>query len=580
MLLTMFFRTCHSFCTGLQRQRLVALILVAAPSWAWSAPDAGTLQRNLENQLPLPAPLGLKEAEVQVVPDSPLKSGEKIVTVKRFDLQGVKLLSQTELDAVLRPYLNRPLTLEDLQQACNAIEKFYRLRGLMAQAVTPPQTVEEGVLKINITEAVLGNILTDTQDGRGRFDPERAASYITWANPKGQALNLNAITHAILVLNEVPGVNVTSALEPGEKDGETNLRLTLTDGPRYNASADVNNFGSRSTGTVQGMAQATLNNPSGIGDQFSANGIHAEGSTYAQAAYYFPFLPNGLRGGFAGTSLSYKNVPAFQTNGGYGNARTWSASLALPLRRTEESNVNLSWRYEQKSYVNYLLANDAVSSSYQIRNLVVGLAGNQADVFAGGGHNNGQLSLIYGHLQLQADNPVNYGVYTPHRFVKVALSGNRVQTVLPGVSRLLINLSGQWANQNLNSSEQFYLGGPSGVRAYPMAQGGGSQGAQITLEYQHNLPQESVGLLFVDSGLVQQYVHPYSNWQGNTQASNTYALHGAGIGVKWNYQSMSLAATVAWKLGRNPLHNQQGQALDVDGTNRSPRGWLTASYNF
>lgn len=542
--------------------------------------DAGALQKNLENQLPLPAPLDLKEPSPRQLPGRVAQPGEVVATVTRFELNGVNKVAQEDVQKVLKAFLQRPLTMDNLQQACDSIEELYRSQGFLAQAAVEPQKMTDGVLVISVTEARLGAVMIDAPQGGSRFSADRASSYITWANPPGQELNLHAVTRAIALLNEVPGVSVTSALEPGSRDGETNLRLALKDGPRYGASLEGNNFGSSTTGVPQSVVQAALNNPAGWGDQLTANGIYSQGSHYTQAAYYMPVLPNGLRGGVSGSLLNYRSTGQYQTNGGYGDARTLSASLALPLLRSDSGNANLALRYDRKTYANYLIANDAVTSSYQLNNLNLSLSGNTYDDALGGCVSNVQLGIAAGQLVLQGNNPSNYGVYTPNRFMKLSFSGSRSQSVLSGTSKLLITVSGQLANENLNSAEQFYLGGPYGVRAYPVAQGAGSQGMQLTLEYQHNLPYELQGIVFLDSGLVQQYVRPYANWQGNTHADNRYSLHGVGVGVKWTLGGLSLAATVARALGTNPLYNQQGQAVNVDGSSSKARGWLTASYNF
>jgi hemolysin activation/secretion protein len=155
-----------------------------------------------------------------------------------------------------------------------------------------------------------------------------------------------------------------------------------------------------------------------------------------------------------------------------------------------------------------------------------------------------------------------------------------VQTIVPDRTRVLLNFSGQLASANLNSAEQFYLGGPYAVRAYPVAQGGGSQGALVSIELQQVLYQGLMGIAFFDAGMVQQFVNPYHNWQGLTNANNSYSLMGAGVGFRYSYQGLTLAALVAWKLGNNPLYSQAGIAVNTDNTTTNPRGWLTASYQF
>ena len=151
-----------------------------------------------------------------------------------------------------------------------------------------------------------------------------------------------------------------------------------------------------------------------------------------------------------------------------------------------------------------------------------------------------------------------------------------------GLTTVYAALSGQLASNDLNSAEQFYLGGPYAVRAYPVAQSPGSQGALATLELRHQFPQKVMGSIFFDAGLVQQYknTNTYNTLKGLTNANNTYSLMGAGVGANWNYEGWNLGAMVAWKVGSNPLYNNSGQAVNTDSTTTNPRAWVTASYQF
>ena len=118
------------------------------------------------------------------------------------------------------------------------------------------------------------------------------------------------------------------------------------------------------------------------------------------------------------------------------------------------------------------------------------------------------------------------------------------------------------------------------MRAYPVAQSGGSQGGIFNLELRHQLHEKLTITTFFDAGIVQQYKNMYPGWQGYTNANNTYSLMGAGLGVKWDYEGWGIGAMVAWKVGQNPLYSQTGQPVNTDGTTTQPRGWVTASYNF
>ena len=553
-------------------------------SYANAQVDAGALQQGLEKQLPMPSPLALpepsaRESSRQTTPNQ----GDLTFELKSFTLEGVNLLPEASVQEVLKPWVGRQVTFDDLQKACDAVMDFYRKSGFTVQAILPPQKIANGVVKILVTEAKLSSVMVDTPNGPTRFSKDRAAEYITYANPIGQPLNTRAVERALLILNETPGVIVASQLEPGDKDGDTALRLQLTEPQWYQGKVEANNYGSRTTGANQGVVVLNGINPLGIGDQVSVNGIYSEGSQYVQGAYSLPVSPDGLRLGVSGTYLNYKNVSNYaqSASAGYGDAWTTGASLAYPLIREQGTNVNINANYDVKSYMNKNLLTMSTISSYNINNATLGLSGNHYDSFGGGGVSAGSVAVVVGYLNILATSMQGYGQYTPANFTKFNFSGNRTQQLSEnGETSAYVGVTGQLASVNLNSAEQIYMGGPYAVRAYPVAQGGGAQGGIATAELRHQFPERITGTVFYDLGLVQQYKNTYPNWQGLTNANNFYSLQGAGFGVKWDWEGWNLGAMIAWQIGKNPLYSSTGQAVATDGTTTNPRGWFTGSYQF
>ncbi|MBU3589378.1 ShlB/FhaC/HecB family hemolysin secretion/activation protein [Polynucleobacter sp. 80A-SIGWE] len=546
--------------------------------------DAGALQQGLEKQLPSPSPLALPEPGPREQ-SRPSESSQSEVRfeVKSFVLEGVSILPVDSVQAILKSWIGRPVNFDDLQKACDAVVELYRKSGYTVQAILPPQKIANGVVKVLVTEAKLSSVFVDMPSGPTRFSKETAAEYITYANPIGEPLNTKAIERALIILNETPGVMVSSQLEPGQKDGETALRLQLTQPQWYQGKVEANNYGSRSTGANQGVIALSAINPTGIGDSASVNGIYSEGSQYIQGAYSLPGSKDGLRLGLSGTFLNYKNVSNYASSagGGYGDAWTGGVSAAYPLIREQGTNVNVTANYDVKSYSNKNMLNLSTISAYTINNASLGLSGNHYDSFGGGGVSAGSATLVLGSLNISSTSVDGYGQYTPQSFTKFTFAGNRTQQLSEdGTTTAFISISGQLASVNLNSAEQIYMGGPYAIRAYPVAQGGGSQGGIGTIELRQQFPERIMASIFFDAGVVQQYKNLYANWQGQTNANNTYSLMGAGMGVKWDWEGWNLGAMVAWKVGSNPLYSQSGQAVNTDGTTTNPRGWLTASYQF
>jgi hemolysin activation/secretion protein len=575
----------------------LTLAICSANGFAQAPPtggiDAGALQQGLEKQLPSPSPLALPESgPPPKAGPSESKAGEVRFEVKSFVLEGVSILPADKVQEILKPWVNVPVSFDDLQKACDAVVSLYRKDGYTVQVILPPQKIANGVVKILVTEAKLSSVIVDFPNGPTRFGKERAAEYITYANPIGEPLNTEALERALIILNETPGVMVSSQLEQGAKDGETAVRLQLTQPQWYQGRVEANNYGSRSTGQSQGVVALYLNNPTGIGDQAGLNAIYSEGSQYVQGAYSLPGSRDGLRLGVSGTFLNYKNVSNYASSagGGYGNAWTAGLSAAYPLVRSRGTNVNATANYDIKSYTNSNMLTLATVSAYTINNASFGLSGNHFDSFGGGGISNGSMGLVFGNLNINpttagygSNTPFTYGAYTPSTFTKLNFSGNRTQQITEdGRTTAYVALNGQFASADLNSAEQIYLGGPYGVRAYPVAQSGGSQGGIATLELRHEFPERITGSIFYDLGVVQQFKNPtaYNAYKGLTNANNTYSLQGAGVGAKWNWQGWNLGAMVAWQIGKNPLYSQSGQAVATDGTTTDPRGWITGSYQF
>ena len=550
--------------------------------------DAGVLQQQIQKEAPgvFAAPLPGVEAPTTEQPQT-----EETVNmlIKGVQLQGVHLVEEHALLEALAPSLGKSYSMQGLQKLVDVVTDFYSAHGFLVQAYLPEQSIQEdGILVIQVLEAKLGNVTVENKDRQARISDKRAADYALALNSVGQPLNLISLEKSVALLSELPGIKASSALEAGEKKGETNVHLSLSRTSLIDARIEAKNGGSRSTGVAQAVASVAFNSPFNMGDQASFYGLYSEGSTFNQATYSLPIGYRGLRLAMTANYLDYENIGQYKANGGFGDAWVLAANLSYPIKRSQSTNANLTAGVENKGYLNRNLASKEVNSGYQIQNLNLGGTLNHYDNLLGGGVTNVSGNLIFGHLDINSDTPSNYLVsngrrYVPNTFTKFTFNVARVQVLPVDGFQLNVNLNGQLSTENLNSSEQFYLGGPNGVRAYPVAQAAGSQGVLASFELQKQVQEHLQASIFLDAGTVQQYKDPYTDWQGQTGASNTYALYGAGVGLKWNVGKLNLSGLVAWKLGNNPLKTVQNGAYvsrDNDGTDTGPRAWINSSYSF
>ena len=93
----------------------------------------------------------------------------------------------------------------------------------------------------------------------------------------------------------------------------------------------------------------------------------------------------------------------------------------------------------------------------------------------------------------------------------------------------LVKVSGQKASRNLDSSEEFYLGGPNGVRAYAQGEGSGDEGVLGTAELRYHTPVRGLTLsTFYDTGVVRVSKSPVD------EGDNHVSLRGWGIGAAYS----------------------------------------------
>ena len=539
------------------------------------------LQRELELQLKKSAPPPLPKVQKPIEQKKPV-DGEQTVQIKNFLFSGNKLLTEQELQSVVAKWKNRTLTFDDLQNVIADIQEYYSSKNRIVKALLPEQEIKDGIVSIKIVEGILGDVVVEQKSQKPRMAAETVKKYF-----KGEKdsvyIDTKDLQRKIFILNDLAGVNAIGTYEQGKKEGESNFKVTVEDTPFFKGELAAANFGSKSTGSNQAIANVSFNNISGIGDLFSVNGIKSSGSDYVQGSYAVPILYDGLKLALNASKLDYQTLSSFSsTNQSKGDAKTYSANFTYPVYRTDRASVNAKVGYETKDYLNTNVLTAATISDYKIDNMIAGLNG-----FL---YNSDQSSISYnanvtfGRLKINdaaQETSDNTSAKTKGSFEKLAFNISRNQT-LPDLKNTnwLISVDGQTANKNLNSSEQMSLGGPYAVRAYPTGQGSGSQGVILKTELQYPYDKNFTFGPFLDVGFIKQYINTYTDWQGNTRAKNDYSLAATGITGTYKYNEFNVNGTLAYRIGDNPLRTSTGEQLNADNDYKRVQAWIRASYNF
>lgn len=550
-----------------KRWLLAAGIVMSWAACAQTAPDAGVLQREAERELRSRFP-----AVAPHVPAPPMKPAAKgaTVAVRGFVVEGATLVPVDELVALLGDLVGRSLTLADLERATQRLAAHYRAKGWLVRVYLPAQEIKDGIVRIAVVEGRLSGI--KVENAARRADANLAERIAGGGLVLGEALAAKALERGLLLANDLPGIKATGILEPGDAVGETSLRLKVEDGPFTAGDASLTNQGTRSTGIAQ-LSAGLLINPGG-GNQVSLRALAASGLDMVRAGYALPLGSDGLRANFYASDLRYKLGGDFTALKARGSARTWGAVLAYPLQRAETVNHNFSAALEARRY-----ADDSLGAALRRKTanvLTLSAAGDRIDGLAGGGLTQYGASLVSGKLDLSgvaADLAADQaGPNANGRYLKVIANASRLQR-LPADFAFSVALSAQLAGKNLDSAEKFSLGGPSGVRAYPVNEASGDAGWLLNLELRKELGEGWNALALLDAGEIRQHRNEWAGWQGGASTPNHYGLAGAGFGVGWNKPGdIALQLTVAAPLGGNPGQTTAGR--NQDGSARGTRGWL------
>ena len=575
----------HSpFSAPASARRAIALaagfLVLSGSAYSQVGPDAGALQQQLQREVDRDrqnvAPDNLIKKPTK--PSRP-KSGDKTIEVSSFKVVGITLITQEQAQEALKPFTNRQLTLDQIKEAGDALTNLYAQMGRMAQAVIPPQDVVNGVITIKIIEGKVGNVIIElNKESPSRLKSEVIQKFITNSNEPGNLIDLKGLERSLAILNETPGNEVSGELAEGDKEETTNILVNAKDTGLFAGRVDLSNYGAANTGPAQATASLSLNNPSGNGDQATLDVIGSQGSVYGQLRYGLPVGYDGWRVSAGVSALDYKSLSSYSTTISQGTAQTYGIYSIYALERTARSTKNVIINFENKNYNNQ--TNGIESSNYQLNDLSLGINGTN---FIGQAYASWGATATLGSLSINNSNQANndaQGAATKGTFAKLGFNGSITQPLPIDETNLVASIYGQLANKNLNSAEQIYMGGPYGVRAYPVAQGGGAQGAIASVEINHNLIQDLQVGVFFDAGLVQQYVSTYNNWQGQTNANNTYSLYATGLSAKYQYEKVQLSGSLAWRVGNNPLYTQSGQQLNTDNMYRSVQGWIKGTIFF
>lgn len=483
-------------------------------------------------------------------PAAGVEQGEKL-TLRQVKFMGDNLEPEPELQKLARSYLGKEIGIADLKELCGRISQYLQSKDYaVAKAYLPKQDIVDGV----VTIAVVGGRYGDIHIKNNTSLKEAVIHRETTCLKSGDYIRTSSLERAILLLNDLSGVNAKAYLSAGSKLGTSDLNIDINPA-NENVKWQLNydNFGSYNVGPNEIGLTANWNNPSRQGDHLylrlntgAVSGVGADNSKGLLLGAFNWQAPIGSDGGKISvgySKLNYVLGRSFAGSGFAGTAKTMNLNWTKPLLRSRLNNLTLAAGFD-----NARLSNDYPSLSgaeQTINRLNLGLAGYNIDA---NGMNNFIVTWTSGHAKLDSNaERIDNGAKSAGHYNKISYNLTRQQSLTDRLA-LEMKLNGQFADKNLVSYEKLSLGGPYGVRAYGVGEASGDDGWLGTAELHWLLPKtENVQLVaFGDIGKVTINHNPWSAVAGE----NTTTLAGYGLGLNWDRPGISsVNLSYAWRAG-------------------------------
>ncbi|WP_239949950.1 ShlB/FhaC/HecB family hemolysin secretion/activation protein [Dyella terrae] len=524
----------------------VASAQQAFPGAPVQLPNAGLLLQQVPQQ---PATVPPSDLDLRMLRSEHRPAGDShAFLVKGIQIVGNSLLSTDKLHALVADSEGRQLTLTDLDGLADRISTAYLKAGYpLVRVYVPAQTLSDGIVKLAVVEARYGKIVLQN-DSAVKQDTLQATLAPLQA---GQPVSNYALERSLLLLSDIPGAQASSAIRPGDEAGTSDLVVDVTSAPRYTGTLGMDDFGNAYTGRARLTGNFDVNGLLHRGDLLDVSAVSSGGGmNYVQGGYRYLLNGQGTTLRVGVSSLHYHLGDDLAPLDAYGSALVGSVTLTQPIIRNTAGNL-----YGQLEFDHKLLKDDIgvvmIDNDRQANVWVATLAGDQRDDH---GVTNFNISGSRGKITYTNDLAELIDMLTSRTqgsYTKYGLSVSRLQQ-LGANDAIYAGYTQQWANKNLDTSEQFFLGGSNTVRGYDTGVLAGSQGNLFTAEFRHDfsvtgVPGRWQASLFADTGRVEVYKNPF------TQGINSGRLSSAGIGLHWAGANGWMAmASVAKPIGNTP----------------------------
>ena len=488
---------------------VVAMCASPVSAQIFQPPPQADISRQRIQPLPLPdTPLQLRIQNPEKA-SVPKAVDEIVFSINRIKVTGATHFPEERWRAIFAPLEGQKIVLSDLRDAASKLEDLYRAEGFfLTRVFIAPQEVRDGTLEVQVVEGYLANAFVQAPN-----DPSRKLTQALITPVLGQRpVRFLDLEQKLLLLNDTPGMAVTSVLRPGGILGSSDILLTTIKPPRT-AFAAVDNSGSDVVGPINYSIGTTIFQPFGRPGALDMSlAMSGEGFRELQALsgrYATPLGNDGVVGSIGALVAHAAPGGPIRDLDVQSKSGSLSASLRVPMLRSRANSIYFDAGMTlNRSFVKALGTeiNDDRSTVASL-----GLQWRQIGWLAG--DMTFGVNVLHG-LDLFGANGANAPLpsvlgFDPH-FLRLTYQFQRNQPIRGPIGARM-TLQGQYSTSRLLSGEQISFGGSGIGRGYDPSSVTGERGVGVIGELHASLPEAQV-LNLIEA--VQVYA--FADWAQTT----------------------------------------------------------------
>ena len=435
--------------------------------------------------------------------------------LKKIVTDASAVLTDAELDAIIKPYEGKQVQLNDIYAIVDKINALYNDKGYVTcRAFLPPQTITDGTVKLLLVEGRTGSTIVNN-------NKYTKTKYITnrMHLAKGEIANIKQLNKDLLLFNATNSTQLRIMMKAGTEPGTTDYELTAYEPMRDTWTIFEDNAGSDTSGQYRTGLFFNTKSLSGNCDALSLGTVISEGTKAANVMYSRSLGRSGTK-----MNLMYSTNAVEVVKGDYedmikGHANSYAIGFTQPIVVNEATRTELSLDYNrQNSKTDFMPAGtrfNIVDDSVQDFSLGFAMTNYGASHVFYQKH-----SYVRGYSEsapdMSAQNSQNFGFYKFNAMYQKLYKAGQMWS---------LRADAQWSgSEGMVSSRQFYMGGMYSVRGYKENYLGGDSGFTFSAEYAVPVINKNTSAFtFFDYG------HVYGNGQSDDQHN---VLSSVGLGIR------------------------------------------------